>query len=158
MMLPWAASMDVAYVGSYGFNLLQSANLNTVDLGSAFLPQNQDRTLAFTGTAGRYVQRAEFGVRHRTGHDRELAEPERSGDDYESSIRCEWQRDSIAFVAARGRSWRRNGVSIAAEDSGADTVLVLKSAGPLVRGPLARWSARPGVREPADSRPNVGII
>jgi hypothetical protein len=50
-MLPWATTLDVAYVGSYGFNLLQSVNLNTVDLGSAFLPQNQDRSLANTGTA-----------------------------------------------------------------------------------------------------------
>jgi Carboxypeptidase regulatory-like domain len=51
VMLPWATSMDVAYVGTYGFQLLQGVNLNTVDLGAAFLPQNQDRTLAFNGTA-----------------------------------------------------------------------------------------------------------
>jgi hypothetical protein len=51
LMLPWASTLDVAYVGSYGYNLLQGVNLNTVDLGAAFLPQNQDRSLANTGTA-----------------------------------------------------------------------------------------------------------
>lgn len=51
MMLPWATSLDVSYVGQHGFNLLQSVNLNTVDLGSAFRPENQDPTLTSTGTA-----------------------------------------------------------------------------------------------------------
>lgn len=51
MMLPWATSVDVSYVGQHGFNLLQSVNLNTVDLGAAFLPHNQDPTLTSTGTA-----------------------------------------------------------------------------------------------------------
>jgi carboxypeptidase family protein len=45
-MLPWYSSLDVAYVGHHSFNLLQNVNLNTVDFGAAFLPQNQDPTLA----------------------------------------------------------------------------------------------------------------
>lgn len=46
MMLPWAASLDVAYVGHHSYNLLQAVNLNAVDFGSAFLPENQDPTLS----------------------------------------------------------------------------------------------------------------
>jgi hypothetical protein len=52
MMLPWSTSLDVSYVGQHSFNTLQNVNLNTVDLGSAFLPQNQDRTLAPAATLG----------------------------------------------------------------------------------------------------------
>ena len=48
MMLPWATSLDFSYVGHHSFNLLQNVNLNAVDFGSAFLPQNQDPTLSST--------------------------------------------------------------------------------------------------------------
>ncbi len=52
MMLPWASSLDVAYVGHHSFNLLEAVNLNAVDYGSSFLPQNQDPTLAASATPG----------------------------------------------------------------------------------------------------------
>ena len=48
MSLPWASSIDVSYVGQRSFDRLQTMDLNSVDLGSAFLPQNQDPTLAST--------------------------------------------------------------------------------------------------------------
>ena len=48
MMLPWSSSLDVSYVGSHGYNLVnpfnQPIDINSVDLGAAFLPQNQDPT------------------------------------------------------------------------------------------------------------------
>ena len=46
--LPWASSLDVSYVGQRSFDRLQTVDLNSVDLGTAFLPQNQDVTLAST--------------------------------------------------------------------------------------------------------------
>ena len=46
MALPWSSTLDVAYVGQHGFNLLQSVNINAVDFGAAYLPENQDPTLA----------------------------------------------------------------------------------------------------------------
>jgi hypothetical protein len=46
--LPWAAVLDVAYVGQHGYNIVEALNLNGVDFGTAFLPENQDRTLAPT--------------------------------------------------------------------------------------------------------------
>ena len=48
MMLPWATSLDLSYVGHHSFNLLQNVNLNAVDFGAAFLPENQDPTLSST--------------------------------------------------------------------------------------------------------------
>src|SRR5258708_36331113 len=52
MMLPGAASLDVVYVGHHSYNLLQSVNLNAVDFGAAFLPENQDPTLPAAVTPG----------------------------------------------------------------------------------------------------------
>jgi hypothetical protein len=51
MAIPFASSVDVSYVAQHAWNQLNGTsgtgqNLNTVDLGAAFLPQNQDPTLA----------------------------------------------------------------------------------------------------------------
>jgi hypothetical protein len=49
--LPWASVVDVSYVGNHGYNRLGAfqngslVNLNAVDLGAAYLAQNQDPTL-----------------------------------------------------------------------------------------------------------------
>ena len=58
MTLPWASTIDVSYVGQHGFNQLREirgqtqVDINAVDLGAAFLPQNQDPTLAPSSTPG----------------------------------------------------------------------------------------------------------
>jgi carboxypeptidase family protein len=52
MALPWSVTLDVAYVGQHQYNILQNVNLNAVDFGAAFLPQNQDPTLAASATPG----------------------------------------------------------------------------------------------------------
>ena len=58
MTLPWASAIDVSYVGQHGFNRLrevrgqQQVDVNAVDFGAAFLPQNQDPTLAPSSTPG----------------------------------------------------------------------------------------------------------
>ncbi len=44
MALPWASSLDVSYVGNHGINRIASVNLNAVDIGTAYLPKNQDPT------------------------------------------------------------------------------------------------------------------
>src|SRR5690606_22411466 len=50
MALPWASSLDLSYVGNYGYNRLGGfqggvlQNLNQVNLGAAYLPENQDPT------------------------------------------------------------------------------------------------------------------
>jgi hypothetical protein len=52
LLLPWAVSLDVSYVGQHSFNEVQTVNLNAIDFGTAFLPQNQDPTLASSTTPG----------------------------------------------------------------------------------------------------------
>jgi hypothetical protein len=46
MALPWAISLDAAYVGHHSYNTFQAVNINAVDLGTAFLPKFRDPTLA----------------------------------------------------------------------------------------------------------------
>jgi hypothetical protein len=36
--------VDVSYIGQHGYNIVEGINLNSIDLGWAFLPQNQDPT------------------------------------------------------------------------------------------------------------------
>jgi hypothetical protein len=58
MTLPLAFTLDVSYVGQYGFDRLTDdrgltqVDINAVDLGAAYLPQNQDPTLAPSATPG----------------------------------------------------------------------------------------------------------
>ena len=58
MALPWASSLDVSYVGNYGYNRLggfqggTQQNLNQINLGAAYLPQNQDTTRTASATPG----------------------------------------------------------------------------------------------------------
>jgi len=52
MALPWATALSVGYVGQHSFNTLQSVNLNAIDYGAAFLPQNQDPTLPANSNLG----------------------------------------------------------------------------------------------------------
>ena len=50
--LPWAMAIDVSYVGNHGYNRLgafqggTTVNLNAIDIGTAYLPQYQDPTIA----------------------------------------------------------------------------------------------------------------
>ncbi len=53
MALPFASALDVWYVGQHAWNQLGRTDPNSIDLGTAFLAQNQDPTLPATtnGTA-----------------------------------------------------------------------------------------------------------
>jgi hypothetical protein len=51
LALPWASTLDVSYVGNHGFNRHGSTvNLNQVNLGAAYVPENQDPTRAGTSS------------------------------------------------------------------------------------------------------------
>ena len=52
MLLPWAISVDASYVGQHSFNEVQTVNLNAIDIGAAFQPENQDPTLPASTTPG----------------------------------------------------------------------------------------------------------
>ncbi len=46
IVLPWASALDLSYVGQHAWNQLIGVNINSVDIGSAFLAKNQDPTLS----------------------------------------------------------------------------------------------------------------
>jgi hypothetical protein len=117
MTLPWASTVDVSYVGQHGFHQLREirgqdqVDINAVDLGAAFLPQNQDRTLAASNTPGA------------TAYSTDILRPYRglgqlgfnSPDFHETyhSIQATWNRrfrDGIAFGAnyTLGLAWNGN--------------------------------------------------
>ena len=52
VVLPWNSMLDVAYVGQHSYNQLQGVNLNAIDLGAAYLKENQDSTLGALATPG----------------------------------------------------------------------------------------------------------
>ncbi len=53
MTLPWSAALDVSLVGQHAFDVLSgNTDLNAVDFGAAFLPENQDPTLPPSAVPG----------------------------------------------------------------------------------------------------------
>jgi hypothetical protein len=68
MLLPYSSALDVAYTGQHSFNTLLQANLNSIDLGAAFLPETQDptQTSAVPGAASRAALNPEL-VRYYRG-------------------------------------------------------------------------------------------
>jgi hypothetical protein len=52
MVVPFDLTLDVEYVGHYAFNTVRTVNINSVDLGSAFLPQNQNPNLVSATPGG----------------------------------------------------------------------------------------------------------
>lgn len=48
----WKLVLDAEYVGQHSFNTIQSVNLNSIDLGTAFLASSQDSTTAANATPG----------------------------------------------------------------------------------------------------------
>ena len=55
LMLPWATMLDVAYNGQHSYNLVEGNNINSIDLGAAFLPANQDPTVSSSVPGGAAV-------------------------------------------------------------------------------------------------------
>jgi len=49
MVLPFTSALDITYTGQHSFNAQQTVNLNSIDLGTAYLPQYQDPTQAPNG-------------------------------------------------------------------------------------------------------------
>jgi Carboxypeptidase regulatory-like domain len=52
MLIPWATSVDVAYVGHHNYNAELTGQVNDVDIGSAFDPNKQDPTSTPSTTPG----------------------------------------------------------------------------------------------------------
>ena len=88
MTLPWSSSLDVAYVGQHAYHVLNAfqsltaVNINSIDLGAAFLPQNQDPTrsaaVAAVAGSGAYVQELLRPIRGYANIDQQWQEFERT--------------------------------------------------------------------------------
>jgi hypothetical protein len=55
MSIPWGMTLDAEWVGHHAFNLVRSVNINTVDIGSAFRPENQNPNLVSATPGGAAV-------------------------------------------------------------------------------------------------------
>jgi hypothetical protein len=55
MAVPFSMTLDVEWVGQHSFNTVRTVNINAVDLGSAFLPQNQNPNLVSATPGGAAV-------------------------------------------------------------------------------------------------------
>jgi hypothetical protein len=53
--LPLGAVLDVTYSGEHGYNIVEQVNINTVDIGAAYLASNQDPTVTSTLPGGAAV-------------------------------------------------------------------------------------------------------
>jgi hypothetical protein len=54
-MLPGNMMLDIGYSGEHGYNIIEQVNVNTVDIGAAYLPQNQDPTVTSSLPGGAAV-------------------------------------------------------------------------------------------------------
>jgi hypothetical protein len=54
-MLPMDTMLDVTYTGEHAYNVVEQVNVNTVDFGAAYLPQNQDPTITSSLPGGAAV-------------------------------------------------------------------------------------------------------
>ena len=52
VVLPFKTALDVAYVGQHSYGFTQGVNINSIDIGTAFLASNQDRSTAISTTPG----------------------------------------------------------------------------------------------------------
>jgi hypothetical protein len=69
MKLPWSAALDVSYTGQRAWNKWVTSNINSIDIGAAFDPALQDRTLAPSGVASSLVNTNPNEVRFYKGYD-----------------------------------------------------------------------------------------
>jgi len=54
-MLGWNSVLDVTYSGEHAYNIINQVNVNTVDFGAAFRPENQDPTITSSLPGGAAV-------------------------------------------------------------------------------------------------------
>jgi len=54
-MLPLNTMLDVSWIGEHAWDVVEQTNINTVDIGSAYLPQNQDPTVTSSLPGGAAV-------------------------------------------------------------------------------------------------------
>ena len=139
MALPWSSALDVSYVGNRGYNRLRafqgggngSVDLNAVDIGAAYLPQNQDPTLAPNTVPGANAYTANL-LRPYRGFSNINEQQTKFWDNYHSiqtSLKRRF-RDGLAFGInyTLGLSLKGNtGLQIAVRSTRADGTISLRA-------------------------------
>jgi hypothetical protein len=67
-VLPFSSALDVSYTGQHSYNTQNTVNLNSIDLGTAYLSQYQDPTQVPNGVATSLVNTNVNQVRYYTGY------------------------------------------------------------------------------------------
>ena len=99
MVFPFASALDVSYTGQHSYNAQNTVNLNSIDLGVAYLPQYQDPTLPVNGTVNSLVNTNVNQVRYFTGYGNITQNQPRAVRTYHS-IQVSWtrrMRDGFSF-------------------------------------------------------------
>jgi hypothetical protein len=68
MVTPFSSALDVSYTGQHSYNTQNTVNLNSIDLGTAYLAQFQDRTQTPNGVATSLVNTNVNQMRYFTGY------------------------------------------------------------------------------------------
>jgi len=120
MALPWASSLDVAYVGQHSYHVLNAfqsltaVNINSIDLGTAFLAQNQDPTrsaaVGAVAGSGAYVQELLRPIRGYANIDQQWQEFERTYHSMQFSATRRF-RDGVSFGGNYTLSLSDNGTT-----------------------------------------------
>jgi Carboxypeptidase regulatory-like domain len=98
-VLPFTSALDVSYTGQHSYSTQNTVNLNSIDLGVAYLPQYQDPTLAPNGVATSLVNTNVNQMRYYTGYGNITQNQPRGWRTYHS-IQMSWtrrMRDGVAF-------------------------------------------------------------
>jgi hypothetical protein len=91
MLMPFSSALDVSYTGQHSYNTQNTLNLNSIDFGTAYLPQYQDPTLAPNGVATSLVNTNVNQMRYYQGYANITQNQPRGFRTYHS-IQLSWQR------------------------------------------------------------------
>jgi Carboxypeptidase regulatory-like domain len=91
MALPFTSAIDVSYTGQHSYNAQLTSNLNSIDLGLAYLPQYQDPTQTPNGVATSLVNTNVNQVRFYPGYGN-VTQNQPTGVRTYHSIQVSWAR------------------------------------------------------------------
>jgi Carboxypeptidase regulatory-like domain len=97
--MPFTSALDVSYTGQHSYDTQNTVNLNSIDLGVAFLPQYQDPTQTPNGVATSLVNTNPNQMRYYTGYGNITQNQPRGWRTYHS-IQLSWtrrMRDGVSF-------------------------------------------------------------
>jgi carboxypeptidase family protein/TonB-dependent receptor-like protein len=120
MTLPWSSSLDIAYVGQHSYHVLNAfqsntaVNINSIDLGAAFLSRNQDPTrsaaVAAVAGSGALVQELLRPIRGYANIDQQWQEFERTYHSMQLSANRRF-RNGVSFGGNYTLSFSDNGTT-----------------------------------------------